>query len=437
MHEQDLKVLILGSGAREHALAWKIAQSPLVSSVTVAPGNVGIARFFQVAALKLNQFESIAQFIQEKEIDLVVIGPEQPLVDGLVDFLRQHSHPLVQNVHLIGPNKACAALEGSKDFSKTIMQEAGIPTAASQTFTASEHAELEAYLSARKPPYVIKADGLAAGKGVAICSSLKEALSFSHEILVDNVFGQEQASLLVEDFLEGIEVSLFVLTDGKHYQWLPEAKDYKRIFDQDQGPNTGGMGSVSPVWFADADFYKKVEDRILNPLFKTLNYKGLTYQGFLFLGLMNVKGEPFVIEFNARLGDPETQSLMMRLESDLVPALLALKGQKLNEFTLKIRKEAACTIVAAAENYPGEPLRGDKIELPDTLPSGVEIFFAGVSGSCDQLLTAGGRVLTLSAIGASLEEARQQAYAGINSLCFRGMQYRQDIGLDVINGQDT
>jgi phosphoribosylamine--glycine ligase len=425
-----MKALVLGSGAREHALAWKISQSPLIEQVFIAPGNGGTAPEFENLQVSLHDFESISQIILKTEAELVVIGPEQPLVDGLVDFLENHVNPFFKKVHLIGPNKNCAALEGSKDFSKKIMEAAGIPTAGSKTFFAEDWENLEKYLLPRNPPFVIKADGLAAGKGVAICRSLEEALTFSASILKENSFSAERPSLLVEDFLSGIEVSMFLLTDGENYQMLPEAKDYKRIFDGDQGPNTGGMGTVSPVWFVDQVFTKKVKEKVIDPLFKTLNQKGLTYQGFLFLGLMNVGGEPFVIEFNARLGDPETQTLLLRLESDLVPALLSLKSRSLQQHPFSTSKEAACTLVMAAENYPDYPTKGDLISIDGTVDG--KIFFAGTSHFDGQLLTHGGRVLTLSCRGENIEDARKKVYKEVSKISFRGAQYRTDIGLDLL-----
>jgi phosphoribosylamine--glycine ligase len=425
-----INALVLGSGAREHALAWKIAQSNLIKEVFLAPGNGGTETEFTNIKVNLADFESIARIITELQTQLVVIGPEQPLVDGLVDFLKKQGDSFIQAVHIIGPDRACAALEGSKDFSKQIMLDAGIPTALSRTFFPEDWQELEKYLLPRNPPYVIKADGLAAGKGVAICGTLEEALSFSASILKDDAFGAGKPSLLVEDFLSGIEVSMFLLTDGKNYKLLPEAKDYKRIFDGDVGPNTGGMGSVSPVWFVDEIFTLKVKSKIIDPLFKTLHQKGLDYNGFLFLGLMKMGDEPFVIEFNARLGDPETQTLMTRIDGDLVPALLALKDKKLDQVEVRIKNEAACTIVLAAENYPDLPAKGDEIHLEKSENS--KFFFAGTALESGKLKTSGGRVLSVTASAQNLEQAIENAYEGTKKISFRGMQFRKDIGKDVL-----
>jgi phosphoribosylamine--glycine ligase len=428
--ENKISILILGSGAREHALARKLAQSPLTEKVLLAPGNGGTAIEFENITVDLSDFEDIARLILKHRTELVVIGPEQPLVDGLVDFLEERPEAFFRSVHLVGPGKACAALEGSKDFSKLIMEEAGIPTAAARTFFAEDWQELEKYLLPRNPPFVIKADGLASGKGVAICQSIQEALEFSAAILKDNVFAAAKPALLVEEFLTGIEISMFLLSDGLHYLMLPEAKDYKRILDGDLGPNTGGMGSVSPVWFADREFTAKVRSRIVDPLFKTLNKRGLNYKGFLFLGLMNKNGNPYVIEFNVRLGDPETQTLMLRIGSDLVPALLSLKDQTLHLQKLDISEKAVCTLVMAAENYPDSPVKGDEIRMDEMQDA--EVFFAGTAMENGVLKTAGGRVLSLTCMGEDLKTAREMVYRNAEKIVFRGARYRKDIGLDMV-----
>lgn len=420
-----MHILVLGTGSREHALAEKIAESPLATQVFLAPGNAGTHPLFP--QVPVANFEQIAQSIRENQIQVLVIGPEQYLVDGLVDFLRLQAG--LEHLCIVGPDKACAALEGSKDFSKQVMLEAGIPTAAARTFTAAQWSELEAYLAQHALPVVIKADGLAAGKGVAVCSTHAEALAFSASVLKDQVFGAGNASVLVEEFLDGIEVSMFALCDGKNYQLLPEAKDYKRIFDGDQGPNTGGMGAVSPVPFVDAVFRQKVEDRVLKPLFQTLNQRGLSYTGFLFVGLMKVGEEPYVIEFNARMGDPETQTVMNRISGDLLPALLAIRTQTLHQFPIAIRPEAVATVVLCAEKYPETPVKGDAIEIHSHPQA--RIYFAGVSRGETGLQTAGGRVLSCTASGTDTAQALQQAYAQAAQVRFRGMQYRKDIGQDV------
>ena len=428
-----MNALILGSGAREHALAIKLSESPLISSLFLAPGNGGTETQFQNLLVSISDFEGLAHIIKEKNLELVVIGPEQPLVDGLVDYFEAHSDPFFQTVHFIGPDKACAALEGSKDFSKQIMLEAGIPTAKARVFTSKEWNELEVYIHNHPLPVVIKADGLAAGKGVAVCLSHEEALDFSASVLKDKVFGDQNAALLVEEFLDGIEVSMFALCDGIHYQLLPEAKDYKRIFDGDLGPNTGGMGAVSPVPFVDAVFRKKVEERVLEPLFHTLQQKGLYYKGFLFVGLMKVGNEPFVIEFNARLGDPETQTILNRMEGDFVPALLSLKDQTLDKHPVKVSDHAVATVVLCAENYPDKPTKGDAITITDSSAEG-QIYIAGANRKDSILYTSGGRVAGCTGKGKSLKEALANAYSLVQSVDFRGMQFRKDVGKDVIIG---
>lgn len=427
-----MNLLILGSGAREHALAVKLSQSHLISRTFVAPGNGGTGTEFTNLEIDPLDFESIANAITVHQIEMVVVGPEQPLVEGLIDYFENHSDPIFQNVHFIGPNKACAALEGSKDFSKQIMEEAGIPTAKARVFTLVEWDELERYIENHPLPVVIKADGLAAGKGVAVCFDREEAIQFAASVLKDRVFGEGNSSVLVEQFLDGIEVSMFVLTDGIHYQLLPEAKDYKRIFDNDQGPNTGGMGSVSPVWFVDERFKEKVKTRIIDPLFKTLNSRGLTYKGFLFIGLMKVGNDPFVIEFNARLGDPETQSILPRIEGDLVLALLSLKSQALDQVEISVKKSAVASVVMCAENYPDSPAKGDEITFILAPDATGKIYHAGTNKRTGKLTTSGGRVLTCTAEGETLVKAISNAYQTLEQVDFRGMQYRQDIGLDVI-----
>ncbi len=425
-----MNVLILGSGAREHALAHKISESPQVTTLFLAPGNGGTETEFHNLPVSLSDFEGLSRIIEEKKIGLVVVGPEQPLVDGVVDFFQSHSNPFFRSVHFVGPDKACAALEGSKDFSKQIMEEAGIPTAKARVFTSAQWTKLEAYVASHPLPVVIKADGLAAGKGVAVCSTREEAIEFSASVLKDKVFGEQNASLLVEEFLDGIEVSMFALCDGVHYQLLPEAKDYKRIFDGDKGPNTGGMGSVSPVPFVDDSFRQKVEDRVLKPLFETLKSRGMFYNGFLFVGLMKVGDDPFVIEFNARLGDPETQTILNRIDGDLVPALLSLKGQTLDQHPVKVKEGAVATVVLCAENYPDTPAKGDEITISASKANS-RIYIAGADLKQGVLRTSGGRVASCTGMGATPSEALANAYALVESVKFRGMQFRRDVGKDV------
>jgi len=428
--EELLKVLIIGSGGREHAFARKVNESLLVDKIFLAPGNGGTETEFTNLSIEASHFEQLRDAILSLKIKLVIVGPEQPLVDGIIDYFQNQEDPWLKEVVFVGPDKACAALEGSKDFSKQIMKEAGIPTAAAKVFFASDWVELETYISNHPLPVVIKADGLAAGKGVAVCSSHQEALDFSRSVLKDQVFGEANQSLLVEEFLEGIEVSMFTLSDGVHYQLLPEAKDYKRIFDQDKGPNTGGMGSVSPVWFVDEVFVEKVKSRIINPLFNTLNSKGLSYKGFLFIGIMKVGNDPFVIEFNVRMGDPETQTVLARIHGDLVPALMSISHQNLDQFPLTFDKEAATTIVLCAENYPDTPIKGDEIVLSEQVEG--HIFHAGTKRKEEKIWSNGGRVISCTATGYNLKTASERAYRLVKNVKFRGMQYRTDIGLDVM-----
>lgn len=426
-----MNILILGSGGREHALATKLSQSPFATQLFVAPGNGGTAVQFCNINLNLSDFEDVATAIAANKIGLVVIGPEQPLVDGLVDFLENYPDSVVSEVPVVGPNQACARLEGSKEFSKRVMESAGIPTAKSTYFVRSEWEKCQQYIENHRLPVVIKADGLAAGKGVAVCNTVGEAIHFARQILVESAFGEGNSGLLVEDFLSGTEVSMFVLTDGTHHQLLPEAKDYKRVFDGDLGPNTGGMGSVSPVPFVDRAFTEKVKTKIIDPLFKTLNTNGLKYKGFLFIGLMNDGGEPFVVEFNARLGDPETETILQRIDSDLVPALLSLKTETLHLHPIQISNRAAATVVVCAENYPDRPTKGDEIQQVSPLRNGF-LFHAGTRIANKKLETNGGRVMACTASAPTLSEAISNAYDCVKLFSFRAMQYRKDIGQDIL-----
>ena len=427
-----LNALIIGSGAREHAFAFKMGQSLLINKIYLAPGNGGTEVEFTNLPIDPLDFEGIAKAIRQFEIKLVLVGPEQPLVEGIIDYFENLPDPLFSEVVFIGPNKVCAALEGSKDFSKQIMQEAGIPTARAKVFTVSDWNELNVYIQNHTLPVVIKADGLAAGKGVAVCFSHEEAIAFSSSVLIENAFGPGNQTLLVEEFLDGVEVSMFLLSDGQNYQLLPEAKDYKRIFDNDKGPNTGGMGAVSPVWFVDKEFTQKVENRIIKPLFQTLKRREMNYKGFLFIGLMKVGEDPVVIEFNARMGDPETQTVLARIDGDIVPALLSVKDQKLHLNPFQVGSEAAVTVVHCAENYPENPVKGDVIHLDSTAKNG-SVFHAGTKMKDGFLYTNGGRVVCCTAKGNNINEAVSKAYSLCESIRFRGRQFRTDIGKDVVH----
>lgn len=429
-----MNILLLGSGGREHALAWKISQSPQCSRLFVSPGNAGTASFDTTEPLIQNDydeadFQRIADFIQQQQIELLVVGPEAPLVAGITDFLRNNSS--TSELLIVGPTQAGAELEGSKDFAKQFMQKNRIPTAASCTFTAKNLKEGIEYLKSQSLPIVLKADGLAAGKGVIICQSQDEAVQTLTDMLQHQRFGSASQKVVIEEFLEGIELSVFVLTDGKSYQLLPEAKDYKRIGEQDTGPNTGGMGAVSPVPFANESFLGKVKSRVIEPTIQGLANDGIDYRGFIFLGLMNVKGNPYVIEYNVRLGDPETQAIIPRLESDLVELLVATAQQELAETSVQISPQSAATVVMVSEGYPGSYAKGKSIvglsEESDSI-----VFHAGTKTEGDQVLTNGGRVLAITSLSNQLEEALRQSYAKVNRLCWDGLYYRKDIGQDIL-----
>lgn len=425
-----MNILLIGSGGREHALAWKIKQSPRCQSIFIAPGNAGTAEVGQNINIDMNDFPALGKFCIDNKIDLVLVGPEAPLVNGIRDYFE--SDLTLAKILFVGPGKKGAQLEGSKDFSKQFMERHGIPTASSETFTDREIEAAKAYIKHHSLPIVLKADGLAAGKGVIIAESLQEAEKALDDILADKKFGEAGAKVVIEQFLRGIEMSSFVLTDGKNYVMLPDAKDYKRIGEKDTGLNTGGMGAVSPVPFAQGDFMRKVEQRIVIPTINGLEKDNIPYVGFVFIGLMNVDGEPYVIEYNARLGDPETEVIIPRIASDLVD-LLELAGQKkLNEAKITLNPQTATTVVLVAGGYPEDYAKGDVIIAIDQT-SDVLVFHAGTKlNDQKQLVTNGGRVLVLTGFGNSIEEAIAKSNKGAQTIQWKGKYFRRDVGLDLL-----
>jgi len=425
-----MNILLLGSGGREHAFAWKIVQSPDCSRLFVAPGNAGTAQIAQNVALSATDFQGIHQFILAESIDLVVVGPEEPLVKGLVDFLQ--SQPETAHLPVVGPSKLGATLEGSKDFSKRFMQRNGVPTAAYETFTADQIDAGLAYLDKQSLPIVLKADGLAAGKGVLICESLEEAKSSLKEMLLEAKFGDASSKVVVEEFLTGIELSVFVATDGKSYKILPEAKDYKRIGEGDTGLNTGGMGAVSPVIFADSAFMQKVEEKIVKPTIAGLEKEKIDYKGFVFIGLMNNNGEPFVIEYNVRMGDPETEAVLPRIESDFVGLLKGIATGTLDQYELIISPNYSTTVVMVSGGYPGSYEKGFSISLPENTDGSV-VFHAGTALNPEgDLVNQGGRVLAITGFGSDLKGALENAYATVNHITWEKAYFRRDIGQDIL-----
>ncbi len=424
-----MNVLIIGSGGREHAFAWKIAQSPLLSSLFIAPGNPGTAELGTNLAIGVADLEGIAQAIREHRIELVVVGPEEPLVKGVRDYIESQED--LTHVGIVGPGAEGAQLEGSKDFSKNFMHRHGVPTAASQTFTKESVEAGLAYLETQSLPIVLKADGLAAGKGVIIAQTLEEAKASLKEMLLDSKFGAASDKVVIEQFLRGIELSVFVLTDGENYVVLPEAKDYKRIGENDEGLNTGGMGAVSPVPFATASFMEHVDNRVIKPTLAGLIADGIKYQGFIFIGLMNHEGEPYVIEYNARMGDPETEVVLPRIESDFLSLLLAAAKGTLNEEKIQISAQYAVTTMVVAGGYPEDYRKGDVITGLDQVTD-AHIFQAGTKEQEGQLLTNGGRVIALTGTSNTLEKAIQKSQKAALAIQFEGKNFRRDIGLDVL-----
>lgn len=425
-----MNVLVVGSGGREHTLAWKIAQSNRCDTIFIAPGNAGTESIGTNLPISVNNFEALAHAIKENEIKLVIIGPEDPLVNGLRDYL--HKVNGLENLLIVGPGKDGAKLEGSKDFSKDFMEQYGIPTAASKTFTKENIEDGYAYIDAQKAPIVVKADGLAAGKGVIIAQTAEEAKDALRSMLLENKFAEAGQKVLIEQFLDGIELSVFVLADGENYKILPEAKDYKRIGENDTGLNTGGMGAVSPVPFATADYLSKVEERVVKPTLEGLKSRGINYIGFIFIGLMNVDSEPYVIEYNVRMGDPETQVVIPRLDCDLLGVLEAAASGSLNQVELSIKPEVATTVVAVAGGYPEAY---DKGNLISGLESNLQatIFHAGTQTHPEGIVTNGGRVIAATGTGGSIQEALNNSYSVYSSITWKDIYFRKDIGQDLLN----
>jgi len=424
-----MNILLLGSGGREHALAWKLSKSKHCSKLFIAPGNPGTALCGDNVSIDLNDFSAVATFCKQNKIEIVVVGPEDPLVKGIYDFLQ--ADPALQDLIVVGPSAHAAQLEGSKAFAKAFMQRNNIPTAAYREFTKANFEEGKSYIQQHSLPIVIKADGLAAGKGVVIAASHEEAIKTFEEMILDAKFGEASSKVVIEQFLQGIELSVFALTDGNEFVLLPEAKDYKRIGEGDRGLNTGGMGAVSPVPFAEGEFMVKVVEKVVKPTIAGLSKEKLVYNGFVFFGLINVEGEPFVIEYNCRMGDPETEVVMPRLASDLVELFVCMHQHTLGQYKIQIDQRAAATVVLVSGGYPENFEKGKVISgLNSSFSDDTIVFHAGIKSSSDQLLTNGGRVAAVSSYGRNITEAVQTSVHAIAQIQYDKMYFRTDIGYE-------